>query len=77
MARGPACTAGVLACEFGRRLAASSNSGQGEPHDATSGRVLLNRSAELGSAYLFSAKGVDLSQPGATPQETSHLPFER
>ena len=27
--------------------------------------------------YLFSAKGADLFQPGATPQEASHLPYER
>ena len=27
--------------------------------------------------YRFSAKGADLYQPGATPQEASHLPFER
>ncbi len=33
--------------------------------------------AEERSRYLFSAKGADLSQPGATPQETSHVPFER
>ena len=31
--------------------------------------------AEAGD--LFSAKGADLYQPGATPQETSHLPLER
>ena len=27
--------------------------------------------------YLFSAKGADLNQPGAPPQEARQLPFER